>query len=247
MPVHRSYVTGLALVGVLSASASAAVITGTPVGSPPLPANLTAAGTLDWAVWNHSDQAGFASMSPSHRMLNGAGIISNATAVGGDGQVRGSSTLSNVTVSFTNGIGGTSASGMGVAGVFNHELNTNGSGVQVDITLPNPGQYAVSIWVSGRSGQGVLTAALPGATTYTNSAYTYTTNKLARLYQLDVTADNPMDVLNISYVLANSANNSSHALIAAVAVSAVPEPTALAGLGLLGVGLLSRRRRTTVA
>lgn len=244
----RSCVAAVALIGLAAATAPAAVITGTPVSSPTIPANLSEAGKLDWADWNSSSTSGVTSMAPTHRMAGGAGIISDATAVAGNGQVRGSTTNTDIRVAFNNGVGGTSTSSQSLTGVFNHQINTVDAGVQLDVTLPSPGEYAISVWVSGYNGRGTFIATtLSDDSSYTDNSFSYSTVKAARLYELAVTTDTPGDVLNIQYVLTNvsGASGSAHTLIAAVAVSAVPEPTALAGLGLLGVTLLTRRRTVT--
>ncbi len=232
-----------ALVGccVLPTTASAAVLTGNPVASPTIPANLTSLGDTAWGYWNSSSGTGVPSQAPTNIKSGSSGIISSATAIGGAGNVRGSSTPTAVTFAFSDGTSPVSGSAT-VPGVFNATLNSVGSGVAVSLTLPDTQLYKVSIWVSGYNVIGTFGASLDGQT-YTDSTFSYAASKVARLYELNAQANNAGDVMSLSYRVGtvNSAS-SAHALIAGIALDVVPEPAALGLLAPMAMLALRRRR-----
>ncbi len=225
-------------------SASAAAITGTPIDSPASPTSISERGTVDWAYWDRRNNDSVASLAPTNQKVDGAGLISSATPVNGS-TVRGSGTITGISLKFDDGISPATATSHMISGVFNTSLGwtSNGYGVQVDVTLPDTELYRISLWVSGYYGRGNLTASLPGADDYTDSSFLYTVSKTPKMYELEVSADNPGDVLTISYVLSNVDNANSHVLIGAVGISLVPEPAAL-GVLVPALFLAARRRRS---
>jgi hypothetical protein len=241
-----SLVAGLSMV---APATDAALITGTAVSSPTLPADLTALGTTDWAYWNSTSGTGVASMAPINTAAGVTHLIGSATPIDGTSGtlgVRGSSTVSAIAFSFTNGTTSTSRTDLAVAGVFNAKLQTTGYGVQTTVTLPDTQLYKVLIWVSGYNGTGTFTAVLPGVTGYQDASFSYGSGtKPARLYELQVQADHANDVLTLSHVLTATSNgaSSSHVLIGGVAVSAVPEPTSMLLMAGAAGLMLARRRR----
>ena len=223
-------------------AASGALLTGTPIGTPTNPGSISNAGAVDWAYWDRADGTAFTSMAPTNRMAGGPGLVGSASPVNSTG-IRGSSTASTISFSFDNGTSPATSVGELISGVFASQLGTTaGRGVQVAVTLPEAKAYTISLWVSGYYASGQLSASMPGATTYADSSFNYTFTKSAKLYQLNVLPDNAGDALTVSYATLAPTDGNSHALIAGVAVSAVPEP-AIFGL-LAPIAFLGLRRRT---
>ncbi len=221
----------------------AALLTGNAVASPTIPANLTEIGTTDWAYWNSTSSTGVTSMAPGNVKSGGPGVIGPATNIGGTG-VRGSTTDTAIQFTFTDGTSPTSGTGLAVPGVFNVALTGVNTGVQVIVTLPDTQLYDVAIWVSGFNSTGTFTALLPGATNFSDASFTYGSGtKPARLYELQVQADQPGDSLTLRYVMTASHGASSHVLIAGVALAVIPEPASLLLLSGAGLLLLPRRSR----
>lgn len=219
--------------------AGAALLTGTPVASPTIPANLTSLGTTDWAYWNSTSSTGLSSRAPTNTASGVTHIIGSATPINASG-VRGSGTASAITFTFTNG---TTETTLAVAGVFNASLDKVGNGVQTTVTLPDTQPYKVLVWVSGYNGTGTFTATLPDTTNYQDASFSYEGGtKPARLYELQVQADHANDVLTLSHVLTTDDGDSSHVLIGGVAVSRVPEPASMLIVSGAACLLLARRR-----
>src|SRR4051812_3518375 len=112
----KRVVLAAAACSMLSSLASAAVITGTPIAAPSLPANLTTLGTTAWAYWDANANAA-TTIAPTNTK-SGATMIGVAHPVGTTAKVRGSgSTLTTASFSFTNGTFPTSSGGTVVHGV----------------------------------------------------------------------------------------------------------------------------------
>ncbi|MEX0775165.1 MAG: PEP-CTERM sorting domain-containing protein [Phycisphaeraceae bacterium] len=235
----------IACLALMGSAAPAAMLTGTPTTNPTMPADLTQIGATDWAYWHTPSSSGVSSMPPTNTKSGGPGMISAATPITGT-VVRGSSTATGIRFAFTDGVSPTSSTDLAVSGVFNSTLDTVGRGVRVSVTFPDTQLYKISIWVSGFNSTGTFTAALPGAADYQHAAFSYGSGqKVARLFELEVQADQAGDALTLSHVMTTDAGGgatSSHVLIAGVAIEAIPEPASLLLLGGAGALLLVRRR-----
>lgn len=223
----------------LPSFAAGATIVGNAVVAPSLPADLSDLGTLDWAYWHINSSTLLASRPPTNEKLGGSSI-GNPLSINGTG-LRGSTTnVSLISFAFDDGTS-TANGSVTVRGVFTNPGTTAGRGVQISLTLPEVQEYTVLMWVSGYRSTGALTAALPGASDYTDSTFTFADDKPARLYQMSVTPDQVNDLLTLSYVTSTAPDTSSHVLLGGLAISAVPEP---AGVGLLlPAAVLALRRR----
>ncbi|WP_309399781.1 PEP-CTERM sorting domain-containing protein [Cerasicoccus maritimus] len=214
--------------------------------------DLTALGTDDWEYW--STTASSFDGSPTNFKSGGNGSLSDLYAVGGGGlRGTGSSALTDIHISYTDGSSPTSADAS-LRGAFNSQLSVEGAGVGLDITLPTTDTYEVKIFTGGyfdssAGSVGTFTATLDGATTYTDSSLISTVNnpKAGIVYTLLVTPDSANDVLSVSMVLSSrqGTNGNQHTYMAAVTVSQVPEPATyalFAGLAMLGLAVYFRRR-----
>lgn len=246
---HQSFMT-LVLAGLLTAvlcvfasPAHAASVTGSAsvVASADPAFNLTALGNVDWAYWETtaSSTSGDATNEKA-----GASVVGSLSAINGTG-LRGSTANTKADFTFTDGTSPVSTTVNNVSGVFNQTLNIEDVGLSLDLTLPTAKTYTVYLWLSIYDGTGTLTATLPTAslTDDTNLSAALGTEKFTYLYTLEVTADNPGEVLNLDLVLGvnGTDGNLSHVLIDGVAVS-IPTPASLpAGLGLLVLACMKRR------
>lgn len=215
-------------------------------------ADLTALGQTDWAYWDTG--ANPATGVPANRKLGGS-LIGDIYPIGGSG-LRGSSSTTQPENSFTfsDGTSPMMGSVSQPTGVFNQTLDSNGTGVGLDILLPSANAtYTVSVFGAAFGGDAEFTAMLDGAMDYTNTTLSDTGSnpKDAALYTLEVVPDSPGDILSLSMLLQNSTSQFGHTLINGVAVTQVnnlvPEPVSIAiwtllGLSLAGFGYVRRQR-----
>ncbi|MDQ8209245.1 PEP-CTERM sorting domain-containing protein [Coraliomargarita sp. SDUM461003] len=217
--------------------------------------NLTEIGTADWAYWDTN--ANPAASGAATNDMNGGFGIGSISNFGTGTSLRGTSAAAVDTVfAYSNGSSDVSGTENGVTGLFATVLATSNEGVQLDITLADAGQaYEINIWTGAYATQsGSIVASMNGATSYVSGntggagdSGWYGDSSTPRepyLYTFNVIADNPNEVFNFSITTAGSQNSSSHVLIAAAAVAAVPEPGSyalLAGFCMLGFVMMRRR------
>jgi hypothetical protein len=216
-------------------------------------ADLTALGNVDWAYWNTADNP--AAAAATNDMDGGAGI-GVISASGGSG-IRGAGSTTTGDFSFTNGSVVASGDADNVTGLLNTTLAAVNTGVQLDFTLATAGQaYTINVWTAGYSTEfATIAGTLTGATTY-NSGNLSNPNgediygaalgvKYSYLNTFTVVADSDNDVFNFNIETAGTQYTSSHVIISAATISAVPEPSAyalLAGSLALGAVMIRRRR-----
>ena len=217
--------------------------------------NLTEIGTTDWAYWDTNATTGVSGAATND--MNGGFGIGSISNVGTGTELRGTASAAVDTVfSYSNGASDLSGTENGVTGLFSTVLATSNEGVQLDITLADAGQaYEINIWTGAYATQnGSIVASMNGATSYSSGntggagdSGWYGDSSTPRepyLYTFNVIADNPNEVFNFSITTAGNQNGSSHVLIAAATVTAVPEPGSyalLAGFCMLGFVMLRRR------
>jgi hypothetical protein len=205
---------------------------------------LTNAGDVDWALWD--DKSGTAQsepFAPTNSKNVGSHIISGVSSTPA-GTVRGpSSSDPTLAISYSDGVSPTSQTSATTGVVFDSTLDSNGSGISFTITGDPTRVLTASILVTGFAATGTLTAQLPGATPYTDSSGVYAGSRSVLVYTLNFQPAAAGQNLSVSYTSSVNASNGNVDL-QAVAVSAVPEPTAIGLCGLACVGLLARRRRT---
>ncbi len=237
---------GLALVFLISTTASAAVLQGSVNNTIDGNQNLTYLGDVDWAIWN-KEGASATSGSPTNRK-NGGSAISDVAAVGGGG-VRGLNAIAspaNFDFTYLDGTSPTSQVDFLPRAIGNTQLNKVGAGVSFTIDGDPSHPRIASIFVSGYQADGQLTASLNGATTYVDSSPSYAGTKVATLYEIMFQPDNASDVLTVEFVPTAVSNSNAHVELAAVAVQAIPEPATLLIWSLLAglaVGLGWKRRK----
>ena len=216
--------------------------------------DLTAIGTISWAVWNYGAGNTGTSLVPSNRnsgapTVGNAGFISSIGRVGGvSPNVRGGN-ASLLTFNYNNGASTLTFSGTSGM-VFPSNLDSTNQGTALSIT-GNTGQvYQVSVWAGGFAGQGRMTASLTGATDVVLDSQVYNDvdsgagAKGATLFTYTFQPNSATDTLNLSYVLlSESGVGNSHVGISAVAVALVPEPSSFALVAAFGALGLMRRRR----
>lgn len=220
--------------------------------------NLTEIGTADWAYWDTN--ANPAASGAATNDMNGGFGIGSISNFGTGTSLRGTSAAAVDTVfAYSNGSSDVSGTENGVTGLFSALIATSNEGVQLDFTLADAGQaYEINIWTGGYATQfASIVASMNGATSYvsgnTSGTGTSTGNnnwygdsstpREPYQYTFRVIADNANDVFNFSIATAGQQNSSSHVLIAAATVAAVPEPGSyalFAGFCMLGFVMLRR-------
>lgn len=247
-------VAGMTGMMVIAATSMVQAGTITGIGSPTTvnsgnPVNISTAGTSGWAYWDDASSSAVSAYAATNTKNSNNVTISSVTNVNSGGFVRGSSgTLTDATFRFSDGVSPVSGTQQ-THGVFSSSLAALNSGVSFSITLPDVNTYTIQIWVSGYEATGTFTALMAGATTYTDSSFTYDVVPTAKLYTLTVNPDSANQVLTLSYTLKaindTGVGQSAHVMLNGVAVRAAAVPEA-ASLGLLGLGaatlLVSRRR-----
>ena len=230
-------IVGFALAGMAGAS----VLTGSVDTNPPTHADLTAAGGLDWAIWDYTSSSAVASLAPSNTKSGGPGIISSVTAVSGN--VRGV-TGEQQYFTYTDGTSPTSVTDDQIGAAIHATLEIVGEGVIVQVTGDPLATYQVSLWATGGNGaEGILTASLSGA----DDVVLATRNDIPRTAQLftySFRPDSAGDRLTLT-LLNQQAGGYAFVGYQALAVSVVPEPATLSLLAVGTLAMLSRRRRPT--
>jgi len=179
--------------------------------------NLTEMGQADWAYWD----TGFspAPGAPTNKKNGGAMIGSMAATADGEA-VRGSTvSFTTADFTFTDGTSISSGAADNLSGLFNSTL-ANGKGLSLGIDLPTTDMYRLYIWTSAYNCTGQMTISLNGVTDYVH-AKANINSKPSWLYMVDVKAHNAGDDVTIQYLTTASVGGSPHAIISAVAVSAV--------------------------
>lgn len=236
----------LALVAVLtiSMSASAATLTGFAQANPTSPADLTALSVGgDWAIWTDTSDPR-PDGEPDNRKDNVAPLIGDVSAlIDAQGEVRGVGTASTQHFTYSDGlVSPFSVGDVQPSGVTDDTLSTFGQGVALDITGDPSQVLFVRLFVAGFRATGNLTATLNNTAGYSDNSFSWAETKTGRLYLLAFQPDSVGDLLHIEYS-ASGVGGSGHVLLSAVTV-AVPTPASLpAGLGLLSLITLRRRRR----
>jgi hypothetical protein len=233
--------------GGMSGSAAAAILTGV-YGTAGAPANLTADGKVDWAIYTQTATASYASANaPPDNRKAAAAVIGNVTPAGNTNNLRGVGGT-NTTFTYADGTSPATFAPATVGGIANTVLDTTGVGYQFTVAGDASQTLFVAVYVGGfNTAANTFTATLNGATMYTDTTSVFggSNPKAAGRYNLAFRPDAAGDLLTIRYTLTNNAvtNDNSHVLLQAVSVSTVPEP-ATAGILLVGAaGLLTRRRR----
>ncbi|MBC2602786.1 PEP-CTERM sorting domain-containing protein [Puniceicoccus vermicola] len=219
--------------------------------------DLTEIGTTDWAYWDSAVTTSPGVSGTATNEMDGGFGIGSISVSGIGSYLRGTSGFAiNTEFSFSNGSGVESGTEAGVTGLFSEELATAGEGVQLDITLAEAGQeYVINIWTGGFATQfATVVGSMNGAESYTSGntggsgfggAYGDSASpREPYLYTFNVIADNPNEVFNFSIATAGTQSSSSHVLIAAASIAAVPEPgtyALLAGFCMLGFVMMRRR------
>lgn len=237
--------------GLAATSASAAMLTGDYTHVPAISGsdnysgfvNFADEGVLDWVLWERNTSSAVNGVPTSQK--DDANYFGDAFAIGGNSQLRGAGGT-DLEISTTPGqVAGQGRSSGGA--ILNRSLQGEGAGVGLTITVPTTDQYVARIYVGGFSTlESPLTATLPGAQSVVfNPQYTSGHNgyKDAGILELTFQADavdGISNVLEVTFTLNPSTNNSSHVLIQGATL--VPEPAALSLLGLGAIGLLRRRR-----
>jgi hypothetical protein len=241
VPMRRLLALGGAILcGFVSTPADGALLLGSVDTAPPAPADLTAAGTLDWAIWGTTSTTASATKAPVNDKSGGT-ILGSLSEVTG-GNLRGG-IASTQTFSYSDGTSPSSQTGVTFGLIFPVTLDSVGNGVQLSVAGDPAVQRIIRIWGSGTQGVGTLTASLNGAPDVVLVSQTYGGTKTPTLFTINYQPDAPGDVLTVRYVLStDGGGGNSHVGFQAAAISAVPEPaTAMLLLG--GAGILVMRRR----
>jgi hypothetical protein len=240
--MKKSFLIGVLLSMALVGPGYSAVLTGSVNIDPPLGVNLTTSGSLDWAIWNTTSSTALSERAPTNTKSDGAGLIGDISGLGGSsGSVRGYGGAEQ-TYSYTDGVSPETLTDSTQGFVGNATLDSVGAGVTLTIVGDPFQPLRVDIWTTGFRATGELTASLEGAANVVLLS-SYEADKVPALFSFVFQPDEISDVLTISYIMTVDAGTSAHVGIQAIAVSAVPEPSAallLAG-GLIAVVVFRRR------
>jgi len=211
--------------------------------------NLTTDGPIDWAYWNPTGSNLAAPVAPNNRKLGGTSI-SGLTNVGGS-SLRGSASSTTLArYNWTDGTSpatGTSASLAGL--IFNNQLGTagDGNGMSLTLTPTSLATHHANLYFGGFGATANLTLTLNGATTVVDSSQVFGQDgpKQLAVYHISFRPDSLADKLTIEYTASNITDaTNGHVGVQAVTVSPIPEPGAIALVGVGTVLVLARRRRT---
>jgi hypothetical protein len=224
--------------------------------------NLTAEGTIDWAIWGFADSGTSTSLTPDDHKTGGTGIsaltnISNGTPLRGLGQFGDFAH----TFDWTDGTPVLTASAA-EGGLQHNSTNAqpNIIGEGFSLSVPADTQLRrLSLYVTAHEGIGTLTASLSDASApdYAQDLGDNITQNLPGTYQIDYAADSAGKVLNVTYVLTQK-GTTQFANVAIFAASlTIPKPLTTAPsvsrfglfvlvLMLFAVGLLVLRRQEQV-
>ena len=168
------------------------------------------------------------------------------SVVGGTG-IRGAGSAATGTYSFTDGTSPAADSEITLTGLLNRSLGEEDTGVQFTITLPTIQSYEIHVFAPNFSNAENATfqlTAILGTETYSSPLVGGGNPPSTQLHTLTVTPDSADQVITIENVIRNvGSDGNGHARISAVAVRAIPEPSALMLLGLSSVFLSVRKRR----
>jgi len=217
--------------------------------------NISNTGSTNWAVWDNRSGSGTstpaAPFATKAAGIDTFGTIGNIIGVAST-NTRGSDSVTSAlypnTFTWSGGSAGLTGDGR-LSGIFPSDVDELNAGVSVSITslapLPDGQYYQINLWGSSYRGTGTFSAT-SGATTIAQLGSSHGEAKQTELFQFAYNPGATGDSLLLSAVLTTdmaSPQNSSHALIQAVSISIVPEPSV--GMLLMG-GLLClgcRRRR----
>lgn len=207
-------------------------------------------GLNDWAYWSQTGgslNTPLASpLAPSNSKLD-ASAIGSITHYGGTG-TRGSSAPTKPPYDFVFADGTSPLSGTveNLIGIFNTTLGTDaiGKGVQLDVTAPSAGPFAIYVWATSFNAASTLTVtAGTDVDSETFPAQTAGSRSPGKLFTINIAPDSTGQSFNIRLVQTSSSDDFSNVSISAVAV-AVPEPSsALLIMGLSSFALVRRRSR----
>ena len=130
--------------------------------------NLTADGTIDWAVWGYADGGASTSLAPDVQELGGTGIsdltsLSNGNPLRGLGQFGGS----GLSFNWSNGTGPATAAGAegGIQHDGEQSPKANNVGEGFSFTVPaSPQARTLRVYVTANFGTAMLTATLSDGT-----------------------------------------------------------------------------------
>lgn len=246
---HVLVCVGSAIVAGTSLSADAALLSGTVDTSTDgtASADLTALGTVDWAIWANTASGNVTPYPIRYSKAGGTAGFSSIAPVGAGASTRGGNTATTA-FSFSDGTAPTtslsSTSTLGL--IFNSGLETVGNGVQFTVGGDVNTERQIRVWGAGFDGRGTFVASLNGAPDVTLLSQTYASNnpKLNTLFTINYKPDNPTDLLTLRYTLTtNGTGSNAHVGFQAAAVSEIPEPGSVATLAAGGLLLAVRRRR----
>jgi hypothetical protein len=224
-------------------AAHAAMLTGSVDQAPPSPFDLTANGTVDWAIWNRQSSDQGTDGTPSNRKSGGSAIGSVSAALGTPRGITG--TVGGFGFSYTNGTSPVSQTNANIGAITDTSVNVVNSGIKFSVTGQPGVTEVVKVVVAGFNAVGNLTATLNGAPTYTDRSVSYTGSvRKTAIYSLTFQPDSAADALQVSYTIDSlNTGGSSNIDLQAVTVIA-PEPATAGLLAVAGAaGLAGRRRR----
>lgn len=208
----------------------------------------------DWGFFYRNGGSGATSSFSATETSNTGGRAFTVTAVNG-GNVRGPSEVvtgaPHSYFDYTNGTTLEIGNDSRPTGVFNSGTGSVGAGNLAGVQMRLDGfstQSLIQIWTFGYNATGNFQVFINGNAVAAFSESVMTGNpgngKEARLFTLDFTPDSVTDFIDIRYTMtaAQDATN-GHVGFQAVAISPIPEPTAVSLLGIAGAFCLIRRRR----
>jgi hypothetical protein len=208
--------------------------------------DLTSLGTSDWVIY------GSASVTPNESMSGGSGIgaLSFTDTLTNPQGLGSTSTGRDPNYSWTNGTSTPSSSGSG-SNITTHVSDPavgNGGSASIGHTFSltvdaDTSLSQLYIWMGATNSFFDLTATLPGDSAVQNFG-TGNNNVEAALFRIDFTADNPSDLLSLTFEKTTVTGGGASLFgIQAMALSVIPEPSTALMFGLAGTALYFLRRQ----
>jgi hypothetical protein len=236
----------VATFGLLGTSgvASAAVLNGSVSTTSPANVNLTAEGTIDWAIWDYQVGTTGTTGAPSNKKIGGSAVSSVTALLGTPRGITGTSTPPTYT--YADGTSPVAATAAAIGGITDTSINTLGSGFKLNITGNSLLPETVRVYVDVFNAVGTMTATLNGATTYSNSSIGSNATRIGGVYTFTFQPNVSTDTLQLNYSISTlNTGGSSNVSLQAASVG-VPEPASLGLVGAAGMLLLRRRRARRV-
>jgi hypothetical protein len=223
-----------------SGAASAAVLNGSVSTTSPANVNLTAEGTIDWAIWDYQSGTTGTTGAPSNKKVGGSAVSGVTALLGTPRGITGTATPPTYT--YADGTSPVAATAAAIGGITDTSINVLGSGFKLNVTGNALLPETVRVYVDVFNAVGTMTATLNGATTYSNSSISSNATRIGGVYTFTFQPNVSTDTLQLNYSISTLNTGGSSNVSLQAATVGVPEPASLGLVGAAGMLLLRRRR-----